>query len=303
MNSSWKIGTPFGIRVYVHWTFVILPALAFYSGWQSGGASLGVFRLAVLLAICGCVVLHELGHALMARWFRIGTRDITLYPIGGVARLERLSTKPAEELLIAVAGPLVNVVIAAMIFLVLSLAMVSSGHHITLFSFFPGQDVTASNLVKTLLFANVGLVLFNMLPAFPMDGGRVLRALLALVTDYVRATEVAFYVGVAMAIFFGLASMLSMAMSGMNGGVPFPTLGIIAVFIVLAGRQELNMVRYRAALRNAEPIDALPAEAMTSQEEGFVAPGFSGYTWDHRLQALVKWQNGRRVGVYSVPSE
>jgi hypothetical protein len=88
-----------------------------------------------------------------------------------------------------------------------------------------------------------------------------------------------------------------------KGAIPFPSLGIIAVFIVLAGRQELNMVRNRAALRNAEPVDALPVEGIALREEGFVAPGFSGYTWDHQLQALVKWQNGRRVGIYTLPSE
>jgi hypothetical protein len=153
------------------------------------------------------------------------------------------------------------------------------------------------------LLANIGLVVFNMLPAFPMDGGRVLRAMLALVVDYVRATEAAFYIGVAMACFFGLASVFTMAQTGMNGPMPLPTLGIIAVFIVLAGRQELNMVRHRAALRRAEPIDALPADDDGPRPRGAVAPGFSGYTWDHRLQALVKWHNGLPIGTYTVPTE
>jgi Zn-dependent protease len=303
MNSSWKIGNAFGIGVYVHWTFAILPALGFYSGWTRGGMSQGLFSLAVLIAICACVVLHELGHALMARWFCIDTRDITLYPIGGVARLERLTTRPAEELLIAVAGPLVNVIIAVLIAFVLMFATAAIGQRASLFTFIPSPEATPSNFVKTLLLANFGLVIFNMLPAFPMDGGRVLRAMLALVMDYVRATEIAFYIGVAMACLFGLGSVLTMAGSGVQGSMPFPSLAIIAVFIVLAGRQELKMVRYRAALRNEEPIDALPADDVASHEEGFVAPGFSGYTWDHRLQALVKWQNGRRVETYSMPSE
>jgi Zn-dependent protease len=303
MNSSWRIGTAFGIGVYIHWTFAILPALAYYSGWTTGGMSQGLFSLALLAAVCACVVLHELGHALMARWFRITTRDITLYPIGGVARLERLTTRPTEELLIAVAGPLVNVIIAAIIVFAVVCGANATGHLVTLSTFLPSSQPTASSFVNTLLFANLGLVVFNMLPAFPMDGGRVLRAFLAFVLDYVRATEVAFYVGVLMACLFALVSLLTMVQTGLQGPIPFPTLGIIAVFIVLAGRQELNMVRYRAAVRNAEPIDALPAEDGASRAEGFVAPGFSGYTWDHQLQALVKWQNGRRVGTYSIPSD
>jgi len=292
MNSSWKIGNAFGIGVYVHWTFAILPALAFYSGWNAGGTSQGLFSLAVLVAICACVVLHELGHALMARWFDIATRDITLYPIGGVARLERLTTRPAEELLIAVAGPLVNVVIAAVLGII---------GMVTATSF--GLAGTVSTFIGVLLFANIFLVLFNMLPAFPMDGGRVLRALLALAMDYVRATEIAFYVGVFMACLFAIASVLLIGRMGMQGQMPLPTLGIIAVFIVLAGRQELNMVRHRAALRRAEPIDAMPADEDALPAQGAVAPGFSGYTWDHRLQALVKWHNGRPVGTYTVPTE
>jgi Zn-dependent protease len=292
MNSSWKLGNAFGIGVYVHWTFAILPALAFYSGWNAGGMSQGLFSLAVLFAMCACVVLHELGHALMARWFQIATRDITLYPIGGVARLERLTTRPAEELLIAVAGPLVNVIITALLG-VIWVGVVSS----------LGQTATVSMFIMVLLFGNIFLALFNMLPAFPMDGGRVLRALLALAMDYVRATEIAFYAGVSMACVFAAATVLFTSWKLMQGTVPLPMLGVIAVFIVLAGRQELNMVRHRAARLRAEPIDALPADEDALPPQGAVAPDFSGYTWDHRLQALVKWHNGRPVGSYTVPTE
>ena len=89
MRSSWKLGTAFGIGIYVHWTFVLLPAFVFFEGWSAGGTALAVTQFALMLAVCGCIVLHELGHALMARYFHIATRDITLYPIGGVARLEK----------------------------------------------------------------------------------------------------------------------------------------------------------------------------------------------------------------------
>src|SRR5439155_15003269 len=114
MRNSWRIGTAFGIGIYLHPTFVILPALAFIEGWSEAGSGQAVVRFLVLLAVCGCIVLHELGHALMARHFGIATRDITLYPIGGAARLERMSTRPVEELLIAFAGPAVNVAIVCL---------------------------------------------------------------------------------------------------------------------------------------------------------------------------------------------
>src|SRR4051794_10904135 len=112
MIRSWKLGTAFGIGVYVHWTFLLLPAWVLLNGLGSGGVSLATYLLTLVAAIFGCVVLHELGHALMARRFGIDTRDITLYPIGGVARLERMSERPWEEFWIAGAGPAVNVVIA-----------------------------------------------------------------------------------------------------------------------------------------------------------------------------------------------
>src|SRR5262245_53956971 len=119
MNRSLKLGTAFGIGIYVHWSFLLLPAWVFLSTWGIFGPSMIVYLLALLAAIFGCVVLHELGHALMARQFGIRTRDITLYPIGGVARLERMSERPSEEFWIAVAGPAVNVVIAGLLFAVL----------------------------------------------------------------------------------------------------------------------------------------------------------------------------------------
>src|SRR5262245_12090459 len=115
MFPSWRIGRAFGIGVYIHATFWILPLIVLFQSWSAGGAPAAVFSLAVLGAAMACVILHEFGHALMARHFGIRTRDITLYPIGGVARLERLSEKPVEELLIALAGPAVNVVIAILL--------------------------------------------------------------------------------------------------------------------------------------------------------------------------------------------
>src|SRR5207237_3760644 len=130
--GSWKLGRAFGINIYVHWSFLLLVAFALYRNWSIGGQRLAIFGLIVLFAAFACVVLHELGHALMARHFGIPTRDITLYPIGGVARLERMSERPWEEFCIAVAGPAVNVVIAAVLAVpaILSMRVLDGAPHL-----------------------------------------------------------------------------------------------------------------------------------------------------------------------------
>jgi Zn-dependent protease len=238
MFRSFKLGTAFGIGIYVHWTFLLLPAWVFFANLELVGWLMGAYAVAVVLAVFGCVVLHELGHAMAARRFGIPTRDITLYPIGGVARLERMSEKPWEECYIAIAGPLVNVVIAGL-----------------LWGFFLVSDVVGRVVslpplglmfLYHLMFINVGLVLFNLLPAFPMDGGRVLRALLALRVGRLKATQVAVYVGVVLAV--------GMALFGLVGPESFrsPFLPIMAAFVYLAGQQELAAVAQREEFRRQE---------------------------------------------------
>jgi Zn-dependent protease len=289
MRSSWKLGTAFGIGIYVHWTFVLLPALVLFQGWSEGGALWAALQFLLVLAVCGCIVLHELGHALMARYFHIGTRDITLYPIGGVARLEKMTTRPHEEILIALAGPAVNFVI--------------SGVLATLMVMLFGLSLGTGHLGQFLLIltaSNFLLALFNLLPAFPMDGGRVLRAVLAMFVDYLRATKIACYTGIGMAILF-IVVAIGASLSP-NWQVP-PTLALIGVFVIFAGLQELAMVRQREALRNAEPIDALPADDGPVVAHRPMDSTFSGYTWDNRRHAFVKWHKGRPVATYSMPSE
>ncbi|MCC6297741.1 MAG: M50 family metallopeptidase, partial [Anaerolineales bacterium] len=169
MKWQWKLGRFLGIDVYIHATFLLLIGWVGYSYWlEHHNLAEVVNGILFILALFLCVVLHEYGHALTARKYGIKTRDITLYPIGGVARLERLPDKPIEELWVALMGPAVNVVIAAILFALLFLTR----------SLTPltGLTVASGSFPMRLMIVNVSLVLFNLIPAFPMDGGRVLRA-------------------------------------------------------------------------------------------------------------------------------
>jgi Zn-dependent protease len=287
MGRSWKLGTAFGIGLYVHWSFLLAPALVLMNKWGHG-LEAALLAVGVVLAVFGCVLLHELGHALMARRFGIGTRDITLYPIGGVARLERMSESPGEELAIAVAGPAVNVVIAAGLYAGMSLAGLAPTVDILQYG------TLGSVFVTLLLTANVWLVLFNMIPAFPMDGGRVLRSLLALGMGRLPATELAATVGTVFAALFVLGGLFVLGT---------PMLALVGVFVYFAGQQELAMVRHQAYRRPAgdgpEPLTAVPADRVAPWAHP-AQPDFSGFTWDGRAGVWIEWRNGRPVGDCSV---
>jgi Zn-dependent protease len=193
MRLAWKLGRVAGIDFYVHPTFVVVFFL--FPGIFPGGAS-SPLNILLVLAVFACVLLHELGHALMARRFGIDTRDITLYPIGGVARLERMPRAPGAELLIALAGPAVNFAIVLGL-----IALFSVGGDLLIAYAWPAV------FLQQLLVVNLVLGLFNLIPAFPMDGGRVLRALLSGWLGRVRATMAAARVGRALAVLFGILSL------------------------------------------------------------------------------------------------
>jgi len=196
MKWSWKIGEYKGIGVYIHATFLLIIIWVAYLHWDAGQSLAETINgIIFVLAIFACVVLHEFGHALTAQKYNIKTRDITLLPIGGVARLERMPDDPRQELYVALAGPAVNVVIAAAIFIWLMIT--SALEPVT------SLTVTSGSFLERLMIVNIFLVLFNMLPAFPMDGGRVTRALLAMRMDYARATHIAANLGQGMALLFG----------------------------------------------------------------------------------------------------
>jgi len=242
MKWSWKIGRFAGIDVYIHATFLLLIAFFGFSYWQQTRTVSGTLEgIAFLLALFLSVVLHEYGHALTARRYGIKTADITLLPIGGVARLERMPDKPIQELWVALAGPAVNVVIAAVLFVYLVVTN----------TFVPltGMTLTGGPFIERLLSVNLTLVLFNLLPAFPMDGGRVLRALLALRLDYVRATQIAATIGQGMAFLFGIVGLFSN-----------PFLLFIAFFVWIGAQQEASMVQMKSALGGIPVRQAMQTE-------------------------------------------
>jgi len=219
MNVSWKLGRVAGIDLFLHPTFLLL---LLWGALQGGLAGVVLYA-----AVFACVVLHELGHALTARLYGIPTRDITLYPIGGVARLERMPRAPGAELLIPLAGPLVNVAIAAVLYLALGVAGAGASW---------ADPSPLAEFATILMLINVGLAVFNMIPAFPMDGGRIFRAVLSPFVGRYRATVAAATLG------RFLALLLPAVSTWWLGEFHVMHL-VLAVFIYLAAGWELAQVR------------------------------------------------------------
>jgi Zn-dependent protease len=287
MFQSLRLGKFFGIDLYVHGTFWLLPLFVLFSGVMSGGtlAAIGG-ELVFIFAIFGCVALHEVGHALAARAYGIGTRDITLYPVGGVASLERMPEKPGREIAIALAGPAVNFVIAAALF-----AGLLGGALFNPWAVAAGPDAV-ERFASKLMWANVILGVFNLLPAFPMDGGRVLRAVLAIGMPRVKATAAAVAVGSVIAAAFFVF------------GLYVGHFGLVAVAIVvyLLGQTELAAVRAEAAARQwgerASSWFAPPADGSTPTAGAPpIARGFTGLVWDEPRGVWVQYENGNVVRV------
>lgn len=222
MRWSLKIGKIAGIGVYIHATFWLLILFIIYVNWTHGhNLATTLYGAAFVLVIFGCITLHELGHALTARRFGVETRDITLLPIGGLARLERMPENPRHELWVALAGPAVNVLIAGAIYV--GLLSMGSSWNFGEFAWFGG------NFLSELMDVNLFLVAFNMIPAFPMDGGRVLRALLASRMEFSRATRTAARIGQGIAVLFFVVGLLPHS---------DPFLIFIGVFVWAGAQQE-----------------------------------------------------------------
>ncbi len=197
MNWSFKIARLWGINVFMHWTFLLLLGWILISNMNQGQTlSQSLMGVGFVLALFACVVLHEYGHALTARRYGIVTKNITLLPIGGVANLEKMPEKPIQELWVALAGPAVNVLIA--IALLIYFQVVGGFPSVESFT----GEINGANFLFNLLVVNLVLAIFNMIPAFPMDGGRVLRALLAMRYGRGQATNIAAKIGQFLAIVF-----------------------------------------------------------------------------------------------------
>ncbi|MHB8897449.1 MAG: site-2 protease family protein [Thermoguttaceae bacterium] len=302
MSGSWRIGTLSGIGIYLHWTFLILLAWVGLTHFTQGDDLADAMHgLVFMVALFSIIVLHELGHALAARRYGIATRDITLLPIGGVAQMERMPEDPKQELVVAIAGPAVNVAlallcIAGILFLVgpANFATVLANGASELGFLYEQNEkmpllsdipLLGADFLAKMLIVNVSLVVFNLLPAFPMDGGRVLRSLLALKIDYVRATQAAASVGQAMALLFGFLGLFHN-----------PFLVFIALFVWMGAASESSMVQLKAGLRGVPLTSAMVTQFRTlapsdqiGAAAGHVIAGFQ-----HDFPVV---EDGRLVGV------
>ena len=227
MRWSFTVGRIAGIRVELHVTFLLfVGVIAVQNGLLNGHLDAALMSVAMMLLAFACVLLHELGHALTARRFGIRTLDIVLLPIGGVARLERMPDRPRQEILVAIAGPAVNL---AILLLLLPFRVVQWP---------PNPDQMTGQVLPFVFFVNLAMLLFNLVPAFPMDGGRVLRATLAMRMPYAKATRIAATIGQAIALLFGLAGIMTSN----------TILIFIALFVFLAAGEERSLVQQRSSL-------------------------------------------------------
>jgi Zn-dependent protease/CBS domain-containing protein len=268
MGWSLKIGSVAGTAVRIHVTFLLFLAWIFGVNYFASGQQAAWSGLIFMVLLFLCVLLHEFGHIFTARAFGVRTPDVILLPIGGVSRLERIPEKPSEEFLIAIAGPLVNVVIAVLL-------VVAGGASLQLDKL-ANLDISGGGLVDQLAAVNLFLAVFNLIPAFPMDGGRVLRALLATRLGYVHATEVAAMIGQWVAFALGFL--------GLFGN---PLLIFIAIFVYLAAAAEAHMVAIRAISRGV-PVTA----AMMTQ--------YATLTPDEHIDAAVETLLRTSQGEFSV---
>jgi Zn-dependent protease len=235
MKWSWKLGKFAGIDVYLHTTFFLLIGWIALTNWlQENSLGAVVFGVGFILALFASVILHEFGHALTAKRFGVKTRNITLYPIGGVANLERIPEDPKQELWVAIAGPAVNAIIALILFIFLLFTQALAP--------FSSLNLSDGLFVERLMVINLILVGFNLIPAFPMDGGRVLRALLAMKLEYAAATQIAASIGQGIAFLLGFIGLFSN-----------PFLVFIALFVWIGAQSEARMVTLKSAL-NGTPV-------------------------------------------------
>lgn len=284
MRWSIKIARIAGIDVYMHLTFLLLLGWIGYMYYAPRrSVEDAVWGIVFILTIFATVVLHELGHALAARRYGIETRDITLLPIGGVARLERMPRDPWQELVVAVAGPLVNVVIAAG----LAVGILATGGSLFPEATTPENSLFVGTFAQRLLIVNVFLVVFNAIPAFPMDGGRVLRAFLAMNMDYADATRVAAVIGQGIAFLFAMAGLFT----------PNFMLLFIALFVWMGAAGEASVAQLQAAIEGIPVRRAMIEEFVTVRADAELREVANHVLRGFQTDYPVVDDGGRVVGV------
>lgn len=242
MKGLFKLGTIAGIGIFMHWTFVFLIVFIVFVNYNNGQNPAQIaWSILFILSVFITVLLHELGHALVARKYNIKTKRITLLPIGGIAYLEQLPEKPSEELFVAFAGPLVNFVLALITYFFISIPRDSEELAAQL-----SNGINANNFFLNFYVVNFTLAIFNLIPAFPMDGGRILRALLAFRLDRSTATLIAVRIGQFIAVGFIFIGILSN-----------PLLILIGIFVVFSAQIEAESMNIKNVLKGYTARDAV----------------------------------------------
>lgn len=278
---SLQIATIRGIPIKIHWLFFLLPLIYAVGAGSLAGAARAVILILLLFA---CVVLHELGHSIAAQQYGIHVKEIMLWPLGGVAQLTDMPRKPLQEFVVAVAGPLMNVLIIIALAAIGKLWSLSTVDIPSL----TGQSILSAglDLIGELLLMNVFLVLFNLIPAFPMDGGRILRSVLNNFVAFDRATLISMWVGRAFAAGFVIWGLLSMNF----------VLALVGVFVFFSGSSEYNMIRREVMLESLRVSDIVQPVAfihsfislgqIAAAEGSYVQPLYAVADGDH-LQGIV----------------
>ncbi|GLR18634.1 site-2 protease family protein [Portibacter lacus] len=289
-KGSLHLGTYAGIPLKVHWTFALIFVLVIGLGTKQGRAldEIGLIIILVIVSFI-CVVLHEYGHALMAKRFNVKTIDIILSPIGGLARLERLPSKPLQEFYIAIAGPMVNIVIAGFIGLILYFGSMP---------ILIDLDSSVSNFnnwgayLSIVLYINLMLFLFNLIPAFPMDGGRILRALLSIKLGKKKSTDIASWIGYAIAVGFVILGIV----------YAYYTLSIIGFFVMFMARGEKISARQEDFLiTNDSDLEGLMTHHQFSPETPMQE--IINHYYDERARNfMVFHEDGNLAGIVTEPA-
>jgi Zn-dependent protease/CBS domain-containing protein len=280
MKGLFKLGTIAGIGIFIHWTFTLLIAFIIFINYKNGQNSIQIaWSVLFILCIFITILLHELGHALTAKRYNIKTKDITLLPIGGIARLERLPENPAEELVVAIAGPIVNFVLAFITQLFITIPQNSEELLVLLSS-----GINAHTFFLNFYIVNLTLGVFNLIPAFPMDGGRVLRALLAFRLDRNTATIIAARIGQLIALCFIFIGIISN-----------PILILIGLFVIFSAQVETESVEFKNLLEGYTVRDVVMKEYQTIGADEKVKKAIAILLESEHRKFLVI-QNGGLVG-------